>query len=697
MIGGLVCAAAVELAGSTATASGACPNEAFRTGPSANLPDCRAYELVTPEELGRSQDLTFTRETDKATPSSDGERLALEALTPFGPAPDVRGTSAVFSRTPNGWQMQSAVPGGASGERLDMRLFSPDLSQVALETETSLNLEDSSTSAYEVGPVGGPYTVAATIPAEDAGETHLLGANAGVPSAPAFSDVVFASDDHSLLPPPEGTLAEETVVGAPDLYEWADGRLRLVNVEGEGSGLKPINGCGATLGAGGADLAGDGGADAISADGSRIVFRTEHSGPSCTEPSRLYMRIDGRETVEVSKPQGIEPAPSERSDMTYDGAAPDDSRILFNTSTPLIAGETTGADKLFEYDVEAPEGHRLKLITTEFDGGEGPGPSALISEDGSTVYYDSVGNIYRYDTATEVTSFVAAAKPPRSPSEPSYTTPSGRYLVFSSTGVEVESGHGLELEARGVGHNELYRYDNATGSVICVSCGEGVAPMEGEVIGLGAVLITEDEVPASVQISENGQEVFFQTTARLVPQDTNSTEYNLSDVNLAPGLDVYEWEASGAGGCDVSVGCTYLLSSGEASGASHFLGASRDGSNVFFSSASQLTPQATPEFTNIYDARVDGGFPRPSAPVECLSCQGVGNPPPTFTQPARNPTPTPAPSPAPAPTPAPAPSPAPAPKPSKPKCKHGYTCDKRGRCARTKTRAVKRRERRRRS
>jgi hypothetical protein len=601
-----------------------------------------------------------------------------------------------------------------------MRLFSPDLSQVALEAETSLNAE-ASAKTYEVGPVGGPYTVVATIPAEDSGASQLLGANAGAPGAPALSDVVFASDDRSLLASgPERTVAEETVAGAPDLYEWATGRLRLVNVEGAGAGLRLINQCGATLGAGDEDAAGS--ANAISADGSRTVFETEHSAPGCTEPSRLYMRIDGSVTVEISKPEGIEPAPSEHGNVTYDGATPDDGRVLFNTSTPLLAGETTSGDKLFEYDVEAPEGHRLKLITSEFGGGEtGPDRSVLISDKGAAVYYNAGGDIYRHETTTEVTSFVAAPKPPSSPREPWYATPNGKYLVFSSGGVEVKGGTGLEPEARGMGHNEVYRYDADAGSVMCVSCGGGVAPPDGEAIspvgGDQVIWSSQDGTPPLVQMSENGQRVFFQTSARLVPQDTNSSATREGEEEY-PGMDVYEWEVDGAEEapgvfCAVAVGCTHLISSGEDVGPAFFLGASQSGRDVFFSSVAQLLPQATPEVTNIYDARVDGGFAPPSAPPECLSCQGVGSPPPLFNQPASGtskgtgdltPAATTAASPpastaasTPSPTPTLSPSPAPPSKPSKPKCEHGHTRDRQGRCVRAKARAVKRRGKQRRS
>jgi hypothetical protein len=261
------------------------------------------------------------------------------------------------------------------------------------------------------------------------------------------------------------------------------------------------------------------------------------------------------------------------------------------------------------------------------------------------VYYaKNQEQIYRYETETGKISFVATAAEPKVESEAFYTTPNGEFLVFPAGPSGVTVAGSPEPEPRGAGHNELYRYDHSTESVMCVSCGDGVAPANGEMFvpnhGIEKGLLeTNDDTPPLIQMSENGQEVFFQTTARLVPQDTNSTLTGSSSRGEDPGMDVYEWEADGAEEaprvfCRVVNGCTHLVSSGEEVGPAVFLGASLDGKNLFFVTDAQLVPQATPEFTNIYDARVGGGFPQPAPVSECLSCQGVGSPPPLFSVPA---------------------------------------------------------------
>lgn len=114
----LVCVYALGLAGGAA-AAGRCPNEALRVGRSMTLPDCRAYELVTPPELGRTQDMTFENGLEHAVASSDGEHVALVANGAFvEPGASVLGTKAVFSRTPGGWAMRSAAAPGMAGEGL---------------------------------------------------------------------------------------------------------------------------------------------------------------------------------------------------------------------------------------------------------------------------------------------------------------------------------------------------------------------------------------------------------------------------------------------------------------------------------------------------------------------------------------------------------------------------------------------------
>jgi hypothetical protein len=608
-------------------------NEAFRTSRSASLPDCRAYELVTPRELGRTADITFENDVDQAAVSSDGEHLVLVAKVAFlGPGVSLLGTRAVFSRAPAGWMMQSVTAPGMAGEALNMQLLSPDFSQTALEFEKELN---SKGRTLDVGPIGGPYSTVASVPLAFSEETRFLGANAGTSGVPAFSNMLLQSEDHALLPlGREREAAEEAKPGRSDLYKWSKGQLRLVNVNNEGKLLNP---CGAILGAGRQEGRA---INAVSADGSRVFFTSPEAPglPGCPEP-QLYMRVDGKETVDVSEPEGISISPSQRGRVVYDGASPDGSKVFF----------TTGTNRLYEYSTDAPVGHRLTLIAEEADTVEEEltNPGFVVSEDGSTVYYGAKGAIYRYDAITGTKSFVATPSTPARALEPWYTTPDGGFFVFPSgqpgnPAVQLDGPHGREEELRGVGHDELYRYDAADGSVMCVSCGEGVAPAKGEMLEpqpTNGLYNSPDSSRSAISISEDGRRVFFQTSARLVPQDTNESTAAEEALNLGVGADVYEWEQDGteeAPGvfCSAVNGCTHLISAGEAIGPERFLGASANGDDVFFTSAAQLVPQATPEFTNIYDARVDGGFPPAPPSVECTSCQGVGSPPPAFNTPA---------------------------------------------------------------
>jgi hypothetical protein len=86
-------------------------------------------------------------------------------------------------------------------------------------------------------------------------------------------------------------------------------------------------------------------------------------------------------------------------------------------------------------------------------------------------------------------------------------------------------------------------------------------------------------------------------------------------------LDGYELAV--CGGYDL--GCVGLISSGGSGQESVFLDASETGVDVFFMTTAKLVPQDTDTQYDIYDARIDGGFPALMSPLVCTStgCQGI--------------------------------------------------------------------------
>lgn len=199
----------------------------------------------------------------------------------------------------------------------------------------------------------------------------------------------------------------------------------------------------------------------------------------------------------------------------------------------------------------------------------------------------------------------------------SRVTRDGRHLIFN-----VRPGKGL-LSVRGgldydhgdclslVGNHhvpcrEIYLYGAEDDTLVCVSCDPSGEPATGETYltakGIRGLVRYSDY--QSHTLSEDGRFVFFTTAAALLPErDTNGK------------LDAYVFDSQSG-----EVG---LLSSGTSEGDSYFVEASPDGHDAFFTTRERLAGWDRDKAYDLYDARVDGGFPEPT-PV-AAPCEGEGS------------------------------------------------------------------------
>jgi hypothetical protein len=400
----------------------------------------------------------------------------------------------------------------------------------------------------------------------------------------------------------------------------------------------------------------------VSADGSKAFFVSP--GPSNAKetgagtPTELYVREQtpsGPRTVLVSRDELLEgkPAPAEKGPFTGEDPAGEETTAY--TKTAVTPVNTQWARKAYVY--ASPDGSRaffesMDRLTDAGHGGEpvGPGPwtyefnldtekvtylpgvsgpIAASSQDGASFIFENTqaGKIELWSggpAPVEVASF----SNPSPSSEPEFegaATSDGAVFVFDTNTVLTRGAQTFNDSA---GLEQAYRYDVSSQRLSCVSCAPDGAPQHAVEAGrtnVGEIDSLRNPRKARARaIADEGARVFFATAAKLVSRDVNGVS------------DVYEWERAGSGGCrseEREGGCVYLISSGRSPAPSFYLDNDESGENVFFATREGLLPGNTEASYDVYDARVSGGFPQASSPVECANGCRVSGPSPLLSAP----------------------------------------------------------------
>jgi hypothetical protein len=585
-----------------AAVADSCPNAEFRTGYSARLPDCRAWEMVSPVDKANNDVFAGFRST------ADGSALAYSSFGGFAGSTTAGfyNSGYVARRTGTGWVTTSETPETTApnpslatiAEEMD---FSDDLSTFFTTTTGPYNVNDlnNANDVYMRLPHGTVDWLSTTNP--DAADTIA-----------ADSWYAGRSEDSSkVVIESMAQLATGAPAGTRQVYEWSNGTLTPVSILPGGG----YDSNGAELGSGAAGTSDYGSPperDAVSADGSTIFF-------TGLTNDQLYAARAGQATVEVSLSQKTGSVGDPALDgATFQDAARDGSSVFFLSSDELTNDATTGGG-LYQYDVGTEALTFLSPDSTDASGAQVQGV-VHVSDDGSYVYFVALGQLVSgqgtagspnlYLAHGGNVQFIATLSPSDASdwgtSESYHTariTPDGTHLLFQTSN-QIGS-------YQNNGHVELYLYDaTGSGSLTCASCHPDGTPAQGDasLIDQQAPLSTSFFTPRN--ISDDGTEVFFNTTDSLVPQDINDQS------------DVYEWDN----------GTIHLISLGSGAFGSEYVDNSADGNDVFIRTRDALLPQDTDGgLYDVYDARVDGGFPTPVTPPLCSSatCQG-----PPSTQPS---------------------------------------------------------------
>jgi hypothetical protein len=605
-----------------------CANEQVRReNNSLVLPECRAYEMVTPpgKEGFNAGFGGYAADGDRVAFGSGAGNILRSGQNGLNNA-------YVTNRTATGWETIANL-NGSSGSVYD----APSEVDVVGPTIPYYYSKDLLKSLWAFHKRGGPDGYGVYLRNPDGTFTEVGPLSTKTTHALlSYADSTITSGDLSHV-----VLSASKDAGSPEqgpgLYEYlgtgnAESDARRVDVDNSGT---PVHSC--------TGRASDAHNNAISTDGRVIVFTAlGHCGNDPRE-NEIWARVDGATSFNVSASQCDRVAPADpcnaAAEPHFQGMAKDGRRVFFTTTQQLVNEDTDLTNDLYSCDI--PAGTPAQVMPAnpcsplrQVSGGASAGAdvegvlsitSGLIttypgvSDDGSTVYFTATGvlagnkdalgggavagdhNLYvwRQSAAhpTGQTTFVANLRLAdqflrrlRSPE----TTPDGRYLIFTTVNQLVATDTDTSAD--------VYRFDADT---------EELTRVTTNVFGVAG---NSDGLDASISgdaTSDDGQKIAFNTTEALSPADGNN----------AP--DAYLWTPARVS----------LISAGSVGSGGTGASIDASGRDIYFDTQGALSPADGDDSGDVYDARVGGGFSFAPTPA-CIDegCQPDASPVPEKKQ-----------------------------------------------------------------
>jgi hypothetical protein len=558
-------------------------------------PDDRGYEQVTPAEKNFNEVGMF----GDPLVGWNGEAAAFPVITSLeGPGNENWSTSVQYvgRRGAGGWHPVVPSPpvcafdlddDGFVSSPQQVVTLSPNLDRAVLSRSEYANCP-----VAPLDPAAPPQTNLYLADLDTNPPSHRLltpavGAHAFGRASSDFEHVVYSSTGQQTPDAPAGNFDK--------LFAWREGEIKLVSRAPSGD-----------------PFASDSSAAGISEDGLRIFF--QNSG-------EIYLRFAGVLTYHVSQSECTSACGSAAAE-SFRAATPDGAKALFTSAAKLSNEDTasSGADLyLYTHSANPPADQNLTLLSKDSEPADGTSASVLglsgLSEDGKTVFFAANGQIvagestepgpklYRWDASggSPTLTYLATLKESDSSNWGGAGLPEIRRVSAEGTALLIQTGLALEPLADQDGDLDVYRWQEA-GGWECASCQLPGVASEGEASFSGAG--AENNAQPTNAMSADGKRIFFETGDALLSADTNGQR------------DVYQWHD----------GALSPISTGIGSEDVEFAGASLSGHDVFFVTRERLVGWDTDDNTDLYDARIGGGFPEPlpePAPCEGEACRGA--------------------------------------------------------------------------